>query len=134
MRRIAPLLLLPLLAGCLGQGDAVVEYRLRCVDETSTTLRDCQEWATDDRIFYELDSDRGQVSRRVEDGTPGRYENCTIYNTDHWACAAEIGLPAVEFKQGRRIQGDADQLMMQLGKRVTWFEWWSTRLMEMAFG
>lgn len=134
MHRIAPLLLLLPLTGCFGGGNTVVEYRLRCVDESSTNLRDCQAWATDARVFYELDIDQGQVTRRIEDGAPGRYESCTIHNTDHWTCAAEIGLPAIEFKQGRRIQGDADQLAMQLGKRVTWFEWWSTRLTEMVFG
>lgn len=135
MRQVfALLLVLPLLAGCLGQGDTVVEYRLRCIDESSENLRDCASWATDDRVFYELDTANGRVTRRVEEGSPGRYESCTISNTDHWSCAAEIGLPALEFKQGRRIQGDADQLSMRLGKRVTWFEWWSTRLTEMLFG
>ena len=127
-------LMLPLLGGCFGQENTVVEYRLRCVDETSESLRDCEDWATDDRVFYELDLGNRSVTRRIEDGAPGRYESCTIYNPDHWACNAEIGLPAIEFKQGRRIQGDADQLSMQLGKRVTWFEWWSTRIMEMVFG
>ncbi len=135
MRQVIPLLLaLPLLAGCFGQDDTVVEYRLRCVDATSENLRDCGSWATDARVFYELDVANGHVTRRVESQSPGRYARCTIHNTDHWTCAAEIGLPAVEFKQGRRLQTEDDRLAMQLGKRVTWFEWWSTRLTEMLFG
>ncbi|MDX1592899.1 MAG: hypothetical protein R3298_01535 [Gammaproteobacteria bacterium] len=138
MRRIfsltIPLVLTLLLVGCLGQGDTIVEYRLRCIDDRAESLASCNAWDPAPRTFYELDTDNDAVTRRVEDGGTDRYDNCTIHNTDHWSCAAEIGLPAIEFKQGRRIQGEEDRLLMQLSKRVTWFEWWAARLQEMVFG
>ncbi len=126
--------LLPLLGGCLGKSGTVVEYRLRCVDTDYASLRDCDAWATDVRTFYEVDTDRRIVTRRIGDGPPGHYDRCTVHNLDHWSCAAEVGLPAVEFRQGRRVQGDQDALAMQLGKRVTWFEWWSVWLRERLLG
>lgn len=124
-----------LLAGCLGQeDDVVVEYRLRCSDASSEGVRDCDRWATADRIFFQLDMQDRTVARWIEDEAPRRYTNCTIYNTDHWSCAAEIGMEAVEFKQGRRVQSEDDRVMIHNTKRVTWFEWWSTWARNKLFG
>ena len=123
-----------LLAGCLGEEDLVVEYRLRCSDASSEGVRDCGHWATADRIYFQLDMQDRTVARWVEDEAPRRYTNCTIYNTDHWTCAAEIGMEAVEFKQGRRVQSEDDRVMIHNTKRVTWFEWWSTWARNKLFG
>jgi hypothetical protein len=123
-----------LLAGCFGQDDTVVEYRLRCTDDTSESTRDCNSWSTADRVFYQLDTQHQTVTRRVEDEMPRIYNSCKIYNLDHWSCAAEIGMGAVEFKQGRRLQDAANRPLLDKTKRVTWFEWWSTWAKSKVFG
>lgn len=133
-RLLCLLFLTTLLAGCIGQDDTVVEYRLRCTDDTSEGVRDCNAWSTVDRVFYQLDTQRQTVTRRVENEMPKTYSSCKIYNLDHWSCAAEIGMGAVEFKQGRRLQEEANRTLLQNTKRVTWFEWWSTRAMSLVFG
>ncbi len=135
LRTLLPCLLLSstLLGGCFGQDDTVVEYRLRCTDDTSEGVRDCNSWSTADRVFYQLDTQRQTVTRRVEDEMPRIYNSCKIYNLDHWSCAAEIGMGAVEFKQGRRLQDEANRPLLQNTKRVTWFEWWSTWAKSQVF-
>jgi len=123
-----------LLAGCIGQDDTVVDYRLRCTDDASESVRDCNDWKTIDRTYFQLDMPGQTVTRWVEDETPKQYSNCKIYNLDHWSCAAEIGMGAVEFKRGRLQQVENDQFMREGTKRVAWFEWWSTWLISRVFG
>lgn len=123
-----------LLTGCLGPDDTVVEYRLRCSDASSEGVRDCANWTTADRLYFRLDMQNQKVARWAENEAPREYENCKIYNDDHWSCAAEIGMEAVEFKQGRRIQDQGSLQLIHNTKRVTWLEWWSTRIKGMLFG
>ena len=133
-RRAWPLLLPLLLGGCLHDDELVVEYTLRCTDDEAATANACPEWRPVDRSYYRLDPQGQSVSWWVEGATARRYSSCTIYNPENWSCAAEIGMPAVEFKQGRRLQAEADTLARRGVKRVTWFEWWSTYLSRQILG
>jgi hypothetical protein len=133
LRWLPLLLLTPFVAGCFGDDDTIVEYRLRCTDDTASSLS-CPEWKTVTPTYYRIDQKAQKVYRRVDNQAPKQYASCRVYNLENWSCGAEIGLPAIEFKQGRRLQDQDDTLSRRGIKRVTWFEWWSTRIMNDYLG
>ena len=133
-RYLLPLLLLPLLlGGCLADDDTLIEYRLRCSDD-SASVASCSDWRTVTRNYFQIDEQGQAVSWWAEGQTPRRYPNCEIHNLDHWSCKAEVDMPAIEFSRGRRIQDESDTLSRRGVKRVTWFEWWLTRLGNQLLG